>query len=209
MKKINIKTTKTARYFILGNLSDSTEEVLIVLHGYAQLAHYFIKKFNFLSNKKRVILAPEGLSKFYWQGMNGRVVASWMTKEDRQNEIKDQITYLDKIYLTIKKKSPEATITVLGFSQGTATLCRWLAASEYKVQRILLWAGGIPEEVMESPFIQHTHFEIIIGDQDEFIPKEHIEIMEKSFNENGISFDLTLFEGKHSIDSDVLKHLFS
>ncbi len=209
MKEIQIETTKTARIYLEGNLNEKTDEVLVVLHGYAQLAQFFIKRFESISNENRVIIAPEGLSKFYWQGMNGRVVASWMTKEDRINEIKDQITYLDKVYNQIKSKSPKARISVLGFSQGTATGCRWIANSKVNLDRVILWAGGIPEDVLEFDSIKKQQFEIVIGTEDEYISEEKIEKMKEKFSNHKIKYELTKFKGGHIIKNEILFNLFN
>ena len=88
MNKKEIKVPKTARYFTIGN-EEQPDEIWFVLHGYAQLANYFIEKFRVLESKNILVVAPEGLHRFYWNGMSGRVAASWMTKEDRLTDIAD------------------------------------------------------------------------------------------------------------------------
>jgi hypothetical protein len=77
-----------ARYSRLGEINDDTEQVWFVIHGYGQLAHYFIRKFALLENKNTCIIAPEGLSRFYVNELkeggfrnSDRVGATWMTKE--------------------------------------------------------------------------------------------------------------------------------
>lgn len=209
MEEIQFKTTKTARLFVNGSIKNETKEIVIVFHGYAQLAKYFIKNFDSIRNNERAIIAPEGLSKFYWNGMNGRVVASWMTKEDRENEIEDQKNYLDQVFSLIKSHNQKAKITVLGFSQGTATLCRWLAASEPKIDRIILWAGGIPEDVLKSNYIKNKKMEIVIGDKDEYISSNKIKTIENRLIENQFSFNIIKFPGNHSIKKEKINDLFS
>ena len=93
--KNHILVTKTARYFTLGELNENTRELWFVLHGYAQLASDFIQDFEGLDNGTRFIVAPEGLNKFYARGFGGKPAASWMTSEDRENEIIDYINYLN------------------------------------------------------------------------------------------------------------------
>ena len=51
IQKFKIQTTKTARYFQIGELSSMTKNVWIVLHGYGMLPEYFIKKFECIGNK--------------------------------------------------------------------------------------------------------------------------------------------------------------
>ena len=97
MIKKTIFTQKTARYFHnKTNLSDA-ENIIFALHGYAYLAQKFLKKLQFLFSKNNLIVCPEGLSKFYIKGFDGQVGASWMTKENREEEINDYCIYLDKV----------------------------------------------------------------------------------------------------------------
>lgn len=140
MQQKNISITKTARYFILGDASDEIEQIWFVCHGYAQLANYFIKNFEVLDNGKNLIVAPEGLSRFYWKGFSDRVVASWMTREDRESDIEDYINFLNSVYTEVcsSLKNKNVRINVLGFSQGTATVCRWVASGKVKVDNFIL-----------------------------------------------------------------------
>ena len=121
MDQKNISINKTARYFTLGNPNEKIETIWFLCHGYGQLANYFLKNFEILNNGKNLLVAPEGLHRFYLNGFGGRVGASWMTREDRLNDIKDYIGFLDQLYLEIVNpfKSRNIKINVLGFSQGT------------------------------------------------------------------------------------------
>ena len=90
-----ITIEKTARYYTNDPGGSKINQTWIVIHGYAQLAKDFIKEFEFLSDCGTLIVAPEGLSKFYSKNYPA---ASWMTKEDRTNEIEDYTNYLEKVF---------------------------------------------------------------------------------------------------------------
>ena len=148
MHKKEITTAKTARYFILGEPNAEVDEVWIVCHGYAQLANYFLKKFECIQKPNRLIIAPEGLHRFYWNGFSGRVVASWMTKEDRLDDIKDYNQFLDNVVEDIKSiTEKEFELNVLGFSQGAATVCRWISHTRNKINKAILWGSVFPEDI--------------------------------------------------------------
>lgn len=211
-KEKHIIIPKTARYYTMGEITDNVNEVVFVLHGYAMLAQYFIKKFEPVVTINRIVVAPEGLSKFYWEGMSGKVVASWMTKEDRLNEIKDQTNFLDLVYNQITAGLGEKpSITLIGFSQGVATACRWLHHSkDLKVNKLILWAGGIPMEVFEEPtsniFTTETHF--IYGDMDPYIKSEEVKQTIKKLNEKNFFMNVKIIEGKHDIINEGLAYIF-
>jgi hypothetical protein len=83
----NISVTKTARYFLSKNNFEKIDTVMFVLHGYGMPAEKFLEEFKELDTENILIVAPEGLSRFYTKGFYGSIGASWMTKEDREHEI--------------------------------------------------------------------------------------------------------------------------
>ena len=75
------------------------------------MPQYFIKKFEQLKRPEILFVAPEGLHRFYLKGNAGRVGSSWMTKEDRLNDIDDYNRMLDQVAKEISEN------------------CRWVAHS--------------------------------------------------------------------------------
>ncbi len=204
----NIIVPKTARYFVLGEVSEKTEEIWIVCHGYAQLANYFIRNFEVLNDGKRVIVAPEGLHRFYWQGFSGRVVASWMTREDRLEDINDYCNFLDIVYNEVVSSLNKAIkINVLGFSQGSATVLRWLSIKRPAVNNLILWGGTFPADInfeMDRAYFNSFKTYFVMGTNDEYISNAEVEEQEKILTNNKIDFKSIRFEGKHEIPSAVL-----
>ena len=89
IKTHHIVTPKTARYSAYGNLSSKTKYFWFVLHGSNMLSEQMLYKFKEFDPETHFVIAPEGLSRFYVNGFGGEVVASWMTKRDRLEEIHD------------------------------------------------------------------------------------------------------------------------
>ena len=100
IKEHNIIVQKSARYFTLGYPSDKIKSIWFVLHGYGNLASEFINSFEIINDGENYIIAPEALNKFYLKGFYGKVGATWMTKENRENEINDYVNLLDSVYET-------------------------------------------------------------------------------------------------------------
>lgn len=205
----HLKVQRTARYFTYGNLSESTEQVWFALHGYAMLAKQLVKRFHVLDPEKHFVIAPEGLSRFYWNGFNGKPVASWMTSEDRLNEIDDYIVYLDQLYTTVMKNisTKNTIVNALGFSQGTATCARWLAAQNSTVDNMIFWAGPLPNDVdweNALPIFNQSNVIFVLGDEDQFITKEHQKSHEEKLDKLGLKYASLSFEGKHEVDENLL-----
>src|SRR6056297_1468696 len=116
MDSHTIKVSKTAHYYSIGQPSKETTQVWVLLHGYGQLAERLLSKFSSLKTNNRFFLAPEGFSRFYWEGVSGHVAASWMTKKDRLHEIDDYSEYLNDLLDRYREYAPNAKINILGFS---------------------------------------------------------------------------------------------
>ena len=129
---------RTARYWTAGPPPTEALGTLYVLHGYGQLAQFFVRKFQAAADSGWHVVAPEGGHRFYLKGTSGRVGASWMTREDRLSDIDDYVAFLDALRTHIDNDQPQGHQVLLGFSQGVATALRWLALRS-KATPVLAW----------------------------------------------------------------------
>jgi predicted esterase len=210
----NISVQKTARYFSFDSSKEKIKNLWIVLHGYSQQAVEFIKQFEILNDKETLVIAPEGLSRFYVKGYFGNVGASWMTKEDRMNDIMDNIYYLDSLMLKIFEElnyTPEKVI-VLGFSQGGATAARWTAITNHTINHLIIYSSEFPKDISDDSLKQlndKIKTWLVYSDHDEFISEEIFEQQFNYLNEKKFRFEKIFFEGKHEIKKETLEQLKS
>ena len=207
MRKHSIKIEKTAYYYSIGELNNETNEIWIACHGYGQLAKYFITKFECLEKQNRFILAPEGLNKFYINGYSGRVGANWMTKEQRVDEIDDYCLYLEQLTdLITKQAHQKCKIKIIGFSQGTATVSRWILKTKYKIDTLILWGGRIAFDFNFSLYKEkhsETRNYVVFGTKDEFYSQEDIRSYRKELSD--FKTEWISYSGGHAIDTKTLK----
>ena len=193
--------TKTFRYEVY-NSSPNPQNVLFVLHGYGQLVKFFIRKFHNLP-EDLMIVAPEGMHRFYVNGLSGRVGASWMTKEAREIDIADNVDWLDALYQEIIKSYNIKKTFLLGFSQGGATAARWHTLGKTKFNAMILWASVFPPDIdPELSTDKHIPSWFLIGDEDELYPKEKQEELVQFYSQKG--FICSIYKGKHDIHNKTL-----
>ena len=206
-----IKIEKTAHYYTIGTPGQHIKNFWIVCHGYGQLASRVIQKFEGLEDDETFILAPEGFSRFYWNGVYGEVAASWMTKKDRLDEIEDYANYLSILYHQFRNQLPEnIRINLLGFSQGTATQCRWIMKTFPEFHNLILWAGLMPEDLDYRPYksyFENKNILFIYGLDDQYVTQERLDWQHRFAKEQGIKYITKTFEGKHVINRAVLKSI--
>lgn len=199
------------RYFKLGNISPKTRQVWFVLHGYAQLAEFFVKKFSQLLEQEICVIAPEGLSRFYQQGFTGRVGATWMTKESRRTDIQNYLTYLDRVYdQEINNIDPPPPVAVLGFSQGAETASRWVVHGNVQFQHLILWAGVFPPDLDVEKSKQTLHgkdIHFIYGDRDPFVNDDRLALQTEQANRLNVNPRIHTFHGFHNIDLEMLRKI--
>lgn len=202
-----ISTTKTARYFTLGKLTPNTKEIWIVLHGYAQLASDFIKPFESIASESRLIIAPEGLNKFYAKGFGGKPAATWMTSEMREEEIADYINYLNVLCESIGVQNHPAKIVLLGFSQGVATASRWIHQTTVPISRFIIYAGELALELQNpvSPALLNTPLVYVTGTNDRLISAEKLASVKQLMEQ--LNAKLIEFDGGHEVLPGVLQML--
>jgi predicted esterase len=208
---IQLPTVKTGRLYTLGNTRQPSR-IWIALHGYGHLASYFIRKFAALDNGKNLVVCPEGLHRFYLNGHNGRVGASWMTKEAREDDIADNMSWLNTIENNILSSYPDAQVVLLGFSQGAATAFRWLAKKNQPITFFVNYASQIPPDIDIKAVLNSlvsTAVFFVCGDSDEFMGEDERDAQLQLLSESGKKVLAMGFNGGHIIDSTTLLNLNS
>ena len=211
MKK-QISISKTGKYSQIGKCSKKINNVWIVLHGYGMLSEYFVKKFECIINETTLVIAPEATNRFYLENNYNRVGASWMTKLDREQEISDNILFLDKLFSIIKKDigHDNFKLNTLGFSQGGPALVRWLMSNKLNTNSLILWGSDIPKDslVIENKSRWNSmNLKIVIGKNDEYINEEKKQEFVGVVKSYGLKYDLIEYEGSHKIIEEELKKI--
>ncbi len=205
----HLETIRTARFHTLGD-PERCCEVWYLLHGYGQSAAGFLDECEPLLSDGRLLVAPEALSRFYLRSGRGPVGASWMTREERALEIADYLRYLDLLARQLPQAGAERRACVLGFSQGAATAWRWASLAETQVDRLILWAGGIPPDLdlaASRERLRSMRIDLVRGTQDEAFDEQASSAVSSSLAEHGIGHGCQLFEGDHRVDGATLRQL--
>jgi len=205
MQEHHVTTPRSGRYFTLGSAKHAAE-LWFVCHGYGQLASRFLERFRPIEAERRCIVAPEGLSRFYLteSPTERRVGASWMTREDRLHEIDDYVRFLDGVYAEVVPRN--ARVTALGFSQGTATVCRWAGLGSSRIDRLIVWGGEVPPD-LDLKRLRVPSLTLVYGTRDEFFTPKIIAATETRLREHKVAYELVPFEGGHEVDEPTLRRL--
>lgn len=212
MKK-SIRFAYEAHYSLSQDPTFREKEIWIVLHGYGQLAEFFLRKFSPFFSEERLFIAPEGTNYTYLEGFQGRVGANWMTRHEREIAIENNHRFLDKLIDSLLDQYPvKPKIKALGFSQGAATLTRWAVHRSEAIIPLVLWAGGFALD-MDLPAarekFESSRLILALGDQDELITEESIRRQEEWIAQLGVNVERISFQGGHELDSQALAKIIN
>jgi predicted esterase len=213
-----LAVARTARWGLIGALDTRTTDVWIILHGYGQLAEGIASSATWPEAANRAFVFPEALQRFYDESRGprphseARVGASWMTRHAREEDIADNLAYLDSLASVILTLAPSAHLTVLGFSQGTATASRWAehrAAAGNPPRRLIAWGGLIAPEVDlgKAAPLRAVDVLYVAGSRDRWATAEKVNAERARLDAAGFVASWRTFAGGHRLDDDLLAEL--
>ncbi len=208
-----IKVSKTAHYYTNSNDVKSCKYLWIMCHGYGMLAENLLGKMEW-ANEDHFLISIEGLSKFYWEGVTGRPVASWMTKKNRLDEIEDYSNYLSLVYKKYYSQIPaDAKVILFGFSQGGTTIWRWLQRENIEFDLFINYAGWVPEDIKFSPeqkmiFNQKKLIQLY-GNKDKYLNDERKMQLHKIIEMHEFKIAIHEFNGEHKMYAGVIENNFN
>jgi predicted esterase len=211
----HLRTQRWARFYTIGEPSLPVHEIIYAFHGYGHLAQRFAARLQPLAAPGRLVIVPEALSRFYVTGMgigDPRVGASWMTRENREREIADQLDFFDALHASVLRGlTEEPEVALLGFSQGTAAAARWLESERVHPRTLVAWAGKLPPELTAERMrmvLRDVRVVLAVGDADDLAPRAEVANEEERLRAGGVPYERHVFEGGHELHAETLLRIF-
>lgn len=205
-------TRKIARYSTYGRLGPRTKYFWFALHGSKMLCEQMLYKFKAFNPEEHFVVAPEALLRFYEKDFGGPVVASWMTKRDRLEEIEDFSEYLSGIYTSFETQLPQDCVkSILAFSQGGTTAFRWLHAKAVEVDNLIPYACWIPEDIAlneSKTDLSKINVLFTYGTEDKFLTEKRISMINEVIAQNKLTVKSLPYKGDHRVKKEQLQNIF-
>ncbi|SNY99744.1 alpha/beta hydrolase [Flagellimonas pacifica] len=210
-KEKTVTYTSKNTYATLNILSSQTKNVWLVFHGIGYLSKYFIKYFEVLNAEENYIIAPQAPSKYYLKNEYKYVGASWLTKENTITETKNVLHYIDAV-LEAEEIPSNINLYLLGFSQGVSVTMRWMTQRKIKCHTLVLYAGGIPNELTSKDFdyldLSFTQIKMVYGTLDGYLNIERLKSEKTKIDSLfGGKVEIITFEGGHEMKPEIIKNL--
>ncbi len=130
-----------------------------------------------------------------------------MTREDRLAEISDYRSFLDLVAEDAGVGSDR--LTVLGFSQGAHTACRWVE-TQRSIDHLIVWGSLLPEDLDAGSItraLRTGKVTLVAGNRDRFVRREDLELDVNRLVRMKLRADLVEFDGGHEVEPAILSRL--
>lgn len=139
---------------LFGRDDDTVRPLLVACHGYGEDATSILEKTERIPGIERwLVCSVEALHPFYTK--TGDVVRSWMTKDDREQAIRQNKEYVAGVVRDVREEDgATGALVFAGFSQGVAMAWRGAMAcleGGLEVHGLLSLAADVPPELAEEP----------------------------------------------------------
>jgi len=123
--------------------------MLVGFHGYAEDAGVQLERMRG-AGTDWLLLSVQALHVFY-RGRSSDVVASWMTRQNREAAIADNLAYVSSVVASaVREFGVTRPIIFAGFSQGVAMAFRAACSSPVAVGGVIALGGDVPPELDAS-----------------------------------------------------------
>jgi len=135
------------RYLVEAPADPTGCPLVVGFHGYGENAERHLEELRRLPGASRwVLCAVQALHPFY--NRTGEVIASWMTRLQRERAIADNLRYVASVVAEVQGEIPVSQrLAYLGFSQGAAMAYRAAAGSGHACQGVVVLGGDVPPEI--------------------------------------------------------------
>jgi len=193
------------RYLAIPPAKSGPAPVLVGFHGYGEDAEEQLERLRAIPESSRwLCVSIEGLHRFYQRRTN-RVVASWMTRQDRELAITDNIAYVATCLEAIAAEWPTIPkIMFAGFSQGVGMAFRAAVNTTRSVAGVIAVGGDIPPELTPGAVKRVSAALIVRGTSDEWYTKEQFANDEQRLRQCSVSVRALELNAGHEWSSDLI-----
>jgi predicted esterase len=172
--------------------------LLVGFHGYAEDAELHLERLRSIPGADRwLIVSVQALHRFY-RGRSREVVASWMTRQNRDLMIPDNLLYVSAVIDEVRGEwGSGATLVFAGFSQGVAMAFRAAAIGRHPATGILALGGDVPPELENASLARIPEALLGRGERDDWYTPQKFAEDETRLRAAGTNVVVTTFDGGH------------
>jgi dienelactone hydrolase len=199
MRTLSIETPTHGRVLV----RDAPNPVAVVVgfHGYTENAAIQMARLEALPGSERwTLVSVQGLHRFY-RGRSEEVIASWMTRQDRDDMIADNIEYASR---AIEAAAPfRVPLITTGFSQGVAMAFRAAVRGRRAAAGVAAVGGDVPPELLADATAMFPPMLLARGERDDWYTTPKMDADIAALTARGTRPETLVYPGAHEWTDDV------
>jgi predicted esterase len=215
MKTLSIQANTHGRVLVVDPFDGRAPEITLVgFHGYAQNADDMMTELQAIPGSVQwQLISVQGLHRFYTRG-DQKIVASWMTRQDRDEAIADNVAYVDRVLANVgpneyvgpnESVGPNFSSGVyfLGFSQGAAMAYRAAVLGQHRPAGVIAIGGDVPPDTKTVPADRWPRVLIAGGQSDQWFNAGKVDADASFLAGHGVAHEVLRYSAGHEITDEV------
>ena len=179
--------------------------MLVGFHGYLENAEIQMERLAAVPGTEGwTLVSVQALHRFY-KGRSQGVVASWMTRQDREDAIRDNIAYVDNVIEATR--AADEPIVYTGFSQGVAMAFRAAVRGTTRAAGVVAVGGDVPPELLADAQSWFPPVLLMRGTRDDSYSTEQLGQDHRALRPRVDDVQTLEYEGGHEWTPDVSRAL--
>lgn len=200
---LHVRTETHGR--VLVRLAADPAVLILGFHGYAENGATQLERLTSMPGAEAwTCVAVQGLHRFY-RGRTQDTVAGWMTRQDREQAIADNIAYVDRVIDQIAREFPGSMtpagrlvpLACIGFSQGVAMAFRAGLRGRLKAAAIVGVGGDVPPELIADAALTFPRVLLIRGDHDDWYTAAKLSNDESALTQRATLVEAVTIDARH------------
>jgi predicted esterase len=190
----SMETRIHGRYLV--DVPGHGRSLLIGFHGYAETAEIQLERLRTVA-PDWTLLSIQGLHRFY-RGRSQDVVASWMTRQDREAAISDNKQYVASVIeMVAKEYSAGPSRVYTGFSQGVPMAFRAATSAGKTANAVIALGSDIPPELDNEALSRIEKVLLGRGERDDWYTAEKMAVDESRLRHAKVETQVFVFNAAH------------
>jgi predicted esterase len=169
--------------------------ILAGFHGYMENAAAQLARLTQIPGADAwTLISIQALHRFY-RGRSQEVVASWMTREDRETAIADNVGYVRAAIASINGEG--TPVVYVGFSQGVAMAFRAAQHAGHPAAGVIAVGGDVPPELLQEGALRFSKVLIARGAADEWYTAGKLIDDVAALRARGVDVQEFIYDGGH------------
>jgi len=193
MSEIEVRSVEARVHGRMLVRTGDPRRLLVGFHGYAESADTHLAELLRIPGAGEwTVVAIQALHRFY-NRRTPEVVASWMTGQDRELAIADNLAYVRSAVATLGEHD---RLVFAGFSQGASMAYR--AAAAIPADALIILGGDLPPDVIAQKRVQPLPSVLVgRGERDDWFTAEKLEHDSSFLRTAARDVTTCVFDGGH------------